>query len=151
MTVTCTQASPCIDFIKTWEMDPHTEGWMHALVTAENTGIGNTADAVLMRLLDTGGNELIIVRGTGTTGHVEIVKPDGMGGYTQLATGSGLVSTPAGETFVDMNYNYASSGGFVTLFFNDVIVAGFSGDTTSGTGMQQIAFADFSCPSVGGL
>jgi hypothetical protein len=105
--------------------------WVHAVFSINSSSTGNNYQA--LALLSPGdGVARIVVTGTGSNGQLKIRKGDAAGTFTDLATATSTFAPNVLMT-LDLHINYAV-GGSVTLYFNGVQVANYTGDvTTDGT------------------
>jgi hypothetical protein len=110
----------------------------------------NTADsgAQMLRVLDSGGNPTLIVRGTGTAGQLKISSRTSVGVFTDLVTCSSAFSVNT-LTQLDLYINYGASGE-VALYSNSVQVCDFAGDVTNGDGATTLNQTEYGAASFSG-
>lgn len=117
--------------------------WIHAQFCIGNGcgSNGSTSNAQMLRILDSGGNPTLIVRGTGTSGQVKISSRTSAGVFTDLVTCSSVLSVSLSQ--FDLFVNYGTSGE-VTLYSNSVQACDFTGNVTNGDGATTINQVEFS-------
>lgn len=114
--------------------------WLHFQGMANN--VGNVANNVWIRFLDSAGNAAVVVRGSGTSGSVKISSRTSGGAYTDLITCTGTAASLSVLTQYDIHLNFASSGA-ITWYENGAQTCTYSGNMLNGDGsttIQQVQF-----------
>jgi hypothetical protein len=151
-TVNATTADPAINRFATPTLSPSTTLWIHAQFcnTFASAGYGcnsvapgTTANAQMLRILDSSGNPALIVRGTGTSQQLKISSRTAAGVFTDLVTCPSAFN--ATLTQVDLYIRYGTSGE-VTLYNNSAQVCDYTGNITNGDGATTLNQVEFSGP-----
>lgn len=116
--------------------------WVHARYCNDSCGSNaTTANAQMLRLIDSSGNPALIVYGTGTAGTIKVSSRDSSGALTDIVTCPAAINLGLGQ--IDLYVNYAASGE-IAFYNNGAKVCDFTGDVTNGDGattLNQIEFA----------
>jgi hypothetical protein len=118
--------------------------WVHAQIAWPAPGGSADNNACLFRLLDSSGVARLMVRGAGS-GAVKISTRDHTGALTDLVTSPNNSMPLSGLSPFPMDFQCVYSGtssGYVAIWFNDVLVASYSGANTTDSA-TQLAQADF--------
>lgn len=149
-----TTLDPATNRFATPTFSPNSTLWIHAQFCLANTlspnsacGSGGstttTANAQMLRILDSSGNPTLIVRGTGTSQQVKISSRTAAGVFTDLVTCSSAFNLAL--TQLDLYVNYGSSGE-VALYSNSVQVCDYTGNVTNGDGATTLNQVEFASP-----
>lgn len=124
--------------------------WVHAQACV-GAGLCSTASTTSgdqwLRVMDSGGNATLLLRGTGTANQVKISSRTSGGVFTDLVTCSSAISDSA-LSQIDLFIDYGASGS-VTLFKDSVQVCTYSGDVTNGDGSTTLQAVEFAGVGVG--
>ncbi|MBN9488401.1 MAG: hypothetical protein J0H44_14295 [Alphaproteobacteria bacterium] len=141
---------PATNRFATPTFSPNSALWIHAQFcnTATNNlangcgsvGVGTTANAQMLRILDSSGNPTLIVRGTGNPQQVKISSRTAAGVFTDLVTCSSAFNLSL--TQLDLYINYGTSGE-VTLYNNSAQVCDYTGNVTNGDGATTLNQVEF--------
>jgi hypothetical protein len=145
---------PATNRFSTPTFSPNSTLWIHAqFCIPQNTVLGcggvgtnTTANAQILRILDSSGNPTLIVRGTGTSQQLTISSRTAAGVFTDLVTCSSAFNLAL--TQLDLYVNYGSSGE-VTLYNNSVQVCDYTGNVTNGDGATTLNQVEFASPVFG--
>jgi hypothetical protein len=145
-------ADPPTSFFATPAFAGNSTLWVHAQLCLYSGGLGpscntnvTTANAQMLRVIDSAGNPTLIIRGTGSNGQVKISSRTASGIITDLATCPNVLSPALAQ--VDLYINYQSSGGEITLYANSNGTCDYTGNVTNGDGATTLTGVQFASPN----
>ncbi len=106
---------------------PSSDLWFHAQIASETNLMSNGAQ--LLRFTD-GSTARIVVRCTATAGTFKISTRNAAGTFVDLVTASAITLSNSVTHVLDLHVVYAVSGS-VTLYWDGVSIATYSGDVTT--------------------
>lgn len=150
-----TTTDPPTSLFATPNFTPVSTVWIHAQFCQSGftyAGCGyflspanpTTANAQMLRVMDSAGNPTLVLLGTGTAGQVTIASRSSSGTFTNLVTCSGAFNTAL--TQIDLSIKYGPSGS-ITLYNNSAQACTYSGDVTNGDGSTTLDAVSFASPS----
>lgn len=139
-----TTVDPATNRFATAPFSDSSEIWVHARYCnfhPSQCQTATTANAQMLRVMNSSGNATLIIRGTGTNGQVKISSRSASGSFTDLVTCSSAVN--ASLTQIDLYVKYGTSGE-LRLFNNAQEVCSYVGNVTNGDGATTLNQVEFS-------